>query len=230
MSRHIAAIVRHGEYNQLPDVPSAHQPFSLTDEGREQAESGARELLETLKENGWSIDPTIDCSQMLRAWQTAQVVSEVCGATTLESFDALAERGLGCAANLTIAQIEDILGDDPRHAAPPPNWKSDSHYRLPLQGAESLLEAGHRVAGHMMGRMSELTDSGGGGKPVKIFVGHGAALRHAAFHLGVLKFEQIAGLSMHHGRPVFLETATDGPWRHVAGKWKVRHPGDQARD
>jgi hypothetical protein len=33
MSAHIAALVRHGDYHQLANVPSAQQPFALTDEG-----------------------------------------------------------------------------------------------------------------------------------------------------------------------------------------------------
>jgi broad specificity phosphatase PhoE len=135
------------------------------------------------------------------------------------SFDSLAERGLGCAANLTLTQIESILHDDPRYPPPPRNWKADSHYRLPLQGAESLIEAGQRVADHIERRMAELAD--GDGK-VRVFVGHGAAFRHAAYHLGALKLDRVDALSMHHGRPLLLESGADGRWRHVAGDWKLR--------
>ena len=221
----IAALVRHGDYHQLADVPSAHQPFALTDEGRAQAQKGAVELMEAITVHGWSMYPGIDSSNMLRAWQTAQIFSEICGTKSVASYDSLAERGLGCAANLTLTQIENILHDDPRYPPPPPNWKADARYRLPLQGAESLIEAGQRVADHIKRRMAELASGDGNGDgsgEVGVFVGYGAAFRYAAFHLGALELDRVAALSMHHGRPVFLESGRDGRWRHVAGDWKLR--------
>jgi broad specificity phosphatase PhoE len=220
MSGHIAALVRHGDYHQLAHVPSAQQPFALTDEGRAQAQKGAVELMEIITAHNWSMHPDINSSNMLRAWQTAQIFAQVCGAKSVTSFDSLAERGLGCAANLTLAQIESILHDDPRYPPPPQNWKADSHYRLPLQGAESLIEAGRRVADHVEQRMAALANG-----EVGVFVGHGAAFRHAAFHLGALELERVAALSMHHGRPLLLESGADGRWRHVAGDWKLRAKG-----
>jgi broad specificity phosphatase PhoE len=219
MSAHIAALVRHGDYHQLANVPSAQQPFALTDEGRAQAEKGAAELGEIITANAWSMYPGIDSSNMLRAWQTAQIFAQVCGAKSVASFDSLAERGLGCAANLTLTQIEGILHDDPRYPPPPRNWKADSHYRLPLQGAESLIEAGQRVADHIERRMAELGDGDG---EIRVFVGHGAAFRHAAYHLGALELDRVDALSMHHGRPLLLESGADGRWRHVVGDWKLR--------
>ena len=225
MPGHIAALVRHGDYHQLAEVPSAQQPFALTDEGRAQAEKGAAELMEIITAHGWSMYPGIDSSNMLRAWQTAQIFAGVCGAKSVASFDSLAERGLGCAANLTLTQIENILHDDPRYPPSPRNWKADGHYRLPLQGAESLIEAGRRVADHIERRMAELAGgdgNGDGSHEVGVFVGHGAAFRYAAFHLGALELGRIAALSMHHGRPVFLQSGADGRWRLVAGDWKQR--------
>jgi len=229
MSGYIAALVRHGEYHQLADVPSAWQPFPLTDEGRGQAQEGAAELMKIITAQGWSMYPDIDCSNMLRAWQTAQVFAGVCGAKSVVCFDSLAERGLGCAANLTLAQIEKVLHDDPRYPPPPANWKADHHYRLPLQGAESLIEAGRRVAAHIERRMADLAHDGGSAK-VAVFVGHGAAFRYAAFHLGALELDRVAAISMHHGRPVFLESSADGRWRHVAGEWKLRSTETGQRD
>ncbi|MCP4335285.1 MAG: histidine phosphatase family protein [Gammaproteobacteria bacterium] len=226
----IAALVRHGDYHQLADVPSAQQPFALTGEGRAQAQRGAAELMQIIIAHGWSMCPDIDSSNMLRAWQTAQIFAGVCGAKSVASFDSLAERGLGCAANLTFTQIENILHDDPRYPSPPLNWKADSHYRLPLQGAESLVEAGRRVADHIERRMAELAGGDGDGDgngEVAVFVGHGAAFRHAAFHLGALELDRVVALSMYHDRPVFLEFDTDGRWRHVAGDWKLRTKGSQ---
>ena len=125
------------------------------------------------------------------------------------------------AANLSVAQIRTIIQQDPRFPDPPPDWKSNSGYQLPLQGAESLLQAGQRVATHLSRRMQALAETASQ-DCVKLFVGHGAAFRHAAFQLGILKFQQIAQLSMYHSRPVYLEYLPDRSWRHVDGEWKNR--------
>ncbi len=222
----IAALIRHGDYHQLAGAPSAHQPFPLNETGTQQARESARLLREDIVRNDWNLLACIDSSRMLRAWQTAGIIAAQLENVTqrapyVETFDELAERGVGSAANLSIRQIEDILHLDPRFSSPPGNWKSDSRYRLPLQGAETLLEAGERVAGHLNARMAATAecircDS------LKLFVGHGAAFRHAAYHLGVLKFDEIAKLSMYHGRPVFLEYLGDNRWRHIGGDWKRR--------
>jgi len=229
MSGHIVALLRHGDYHQLADVPSAQQPFALTDEGCGQAQKGAAELLRIMRTQAWTMNPDIDSSNMLRAWQTAQIVAQACAAKSVTGFDSLAERGMGCAANLTLRQIEKVLQDDPRYPSPAPGWKTDSHYRLPLQGAESLIEAGRRVADHIEQRIADRTNTDNRGK-VSVFVGHGAAFRYAAFHLGALELERVSALSMHHGRPVFLQAGADGRWRHAAGEWKLRTPGTDARD
>lgn len=222
MASLIAALVRHGEYHQLQDTPSAHQPFPLTAAGEGQASEAARVLREAAERHGWEPVSLIDSSQMLRAWQTARLIADAWPGLEVESFDAMAERGLGCAANLTLTQIEEVLRRDPRYSEPPAGWKADSRYRLPLQGAESLLQAGERVAAHLVRRMEELRREGAIGDRLKLFVGHGAAMRHAAYHLGLLEFDQIARLSMHHARPLFLEYLPDGHWRHIEGDWKIR--------
>ena len=147
MSRRIAAIIRHGEYHQMPGVPSAHQPFSLNTEGESHACRAATIIDETLHKQNWSLQPEIDSSQMLRAWQTARIIADKLGERSAEElslkcFGELAERSVGCAANLTTERIRKIIQDDPRYPDPPADWKSNSRYCLPLQGAESLLEAG----------------------------------------------------------------------------------------
>ena len=234
MVRLIAALLRHGEYHQLPDTPSALQPFPLTQLGEEQAERSITLIQGVLQMFKWGVHPVIDSSRLLRGWQTAYVIrkglqlgSQV--RMEVESFDDLAERSLGSAANLSLQQIESVLRDDPRFSTPPAGWKSDSNFRLPLQGAESLMDAGERVAEHLEQRLTELQ---GQVKrdTVKLFVGHGAAFRHAAHHLGVLAFEQIGALSMHHCRPVFLERLPDGTWQHLTGEWKIRAKGEAFED
>lgn len=234
MARLIAALIRHGDYFQLPDTPSAHQPFPLKSAGEAQAGDGVKCIQEACDQQRWTPDLCIDSSRLLRAWQTAQIIGEgltgmYAGQFRVESFDVLAERSMGSAANLTIDQIQEIIYQDPRFADPPSDWKSNSYYCLPLQGAESLMQAGERVACHLSERMIELQKTIGR-DTLKLFVGHGAAFRHAAFHLGVLEFGQLAKLSMHYARPVFLEFLSDHSWRHVGGEWKVRKGGDTVTD
>lgn len=233
MARLIAALVRHGEYHQLPDTPSAHQPYPLNAEGRQQALAAADALGTVISDNGWVLDPVIDSSQMLRAWETAGIFTSRLASVTgndigIESYDALAERSVGCAANLTISQIETILRDDPRVTEPPADWKADSKYRLPLQGAESLMQAGRRVADQLERAMTALPQ--GGRDRLKIFIGHGAAFRHAACHMGVLEFDQLRQLSMYHCQPVLIEYLPEGQWRHVGGDWKVRESYSEFTD
>ena len=233
MARLIAALIRHGDYHQLPDTPSAHQPWPLNNTGETQAQESVQLLHDMIVRNDWTLVPSIDSSRLLRAWQTAVIfaggLADLAASTPqIERYDELAERGVGCLANLTIAQIEAVLHQDPRVSDPPADWKADSHYRLPLQGAESLLEAGERVAGHLSKSMAGLLPDDH--DRIKIFVGHGAAFRHAAYHLGVLAFEQIRQLSMFHCQPVMIEYLPGGQWRHVEGDWKVRPEYSQFTD
>ncbi len=234
MARTIAALIRHGAYHQMRETPSAHQPFPLDEEGEAQAHAAVARLGHDMATNDWALHPVIDSSRLLRAWQTARILADGLAPRlreppVVESFDELAERGVGSAANLTTHQIEEILERDPRFEPPPPGWKSSSRYRLPLQGAESLLDAGARVAGHLLTRLRALAGSAAR-DTVQLFVGHGAAFRHAAHHLGVLRLEEIARLSMYHAEPVYLEYYSGDEWRHVAGEWKVRATAEAALD
>lgn len=234
MPRLLAALIRHGDYHQLANTPSAHQPFALTANGIEQAKQAGTAISTLLDTHQCALSESIDSSRLLRAWQTANVILESVQqgtptAARIESFDALAERGVGSVANLTIEQIEDIVRQDPRYEELPPDWKSDSHFQLPLQGAESLLQAGQRVATHLEQRMRALeqqaqTDT------MKLFVGHGAAFRHAAYHLGILELTQVSKLSMYHAQPVVLEYQASKGWFHVDGEWKPRPNQRDATD
>ncbi|MDH2293660.1 histidine phosphatase family protein [Cobetia sp. 1AS1] len=236
------ALIRHADYHQQIDTPSALQPFPLTRRGELQAREGAEEVLTLCQAHGWQPASTVHASSLLRAWQTAQVMNEVMGDRTGREFslmahDALWERSLGSAANLTTAQIAEAVRHDPRVDFLPADWKSNSHFRLPLPGAESLMQAGQRVADFIASlpaspspSVSAPTSPLTSGATLTLVVGHGAALRHAAHLLGVLDFDQIAGLSMHHARPVVIEETSSGSWRHVAGEWKVRHRHEPAQD
>jgi len=226
MPRLIAAFLRHGDYDQLQDVPSALQPFALTEAGKEQARQGAKVIQAHCQQQSWTAHTVIDSSTLLRAWQTASEIKTYLEMNTSQTFsidshEDLCERSVGSVANLSIRQIEAILKEDPRFELPPKNWKSDSHYSLPFTGAESLLNSGQRVAQHINQCLSliqaQITQD-----TLKVFVGHGASFRHAAYHLRILKFEQISQLSMFHAQPIFFEFLGNQSYCHIAGDWKVR--------
>ena len=184
------------------------------------------ELLDLIHRQGLIVSPQVDSSQLLRAWQTANILvsrmsEQFADKPVITCYDDLAERCVGSAANLTLSEIEAVIKLDPRFADPPQDWKSNSHYQLPLQGAESLLMAGERVANHIVNQLRSLRQTAKQ-DTLKLFVGHGAAFRHAAYHLGVLAFDDIAKLSMYHARPVLLEWQDDDGWRHMGGEWKIR--------
>jgi 2,3-bisphosphoglycerate-dependent phosphoglycerate mutase len=206
----------------------------LTAKGIVQAERCVSLLQGVLEMFGWALHPVVDSSRLLRGWQTAELICrslerQGAEAMEIEQFDALAERSLGAANNLNLRQIEAVIKADPRSSQLPADWKSNSYFRLPLQGAESLMEAGHRVALHIDARLAELQQQVKR-NTVKLFVGHGASFRHAAHRLGVLEFERIAQVSMHHCRPVFLERDFSGDWTHLAGEWKSRTADEQVTD
>jgi len=231
MSKSVAILIRHGDYHQLPDTPSALQPFALNENGFQQARDGAKALESMAEKHGLLFDPILDSSNQLRAWQTADtILQELSSFQDIKCHDNLSERSLGSAANLSIQQIEDVLSVDPRFDMAPPNWKSNSHYRLPLQGAESLMQAGERVAAHLKHSMQYLEPAKDDLTIAKVFVGHGASMRHAAHILGVLDFDDIAKLSMYHAQPVALAYHKDATWSHFDGDWKVRKTTDTYLD
>lgn len=227
MAQGYTAFLRHGAYHQRADVPSARQPFALTDEGLAQASAGGKALAQMLSNRGLRPAPVVWCSRQLRAWQTAEAVVAQLRAhgfaiETLTETSALAERGLGAAANLRIAEIEAVLQGDPRYAPPPPGWKSDSDYCLPLEGAESLMQAGRRVADHLQAKATPGL--------VTVHIGHGASFRHGCHLLGLLSRDQIARLSMYHARPLLFCHEENANWSHLAGDWKVRGSKDIPAD
>ncbi|MBN9671872.1 histidine phosphatase family protein [Roseibium aggregatum] len=233
MTDRYAILVRHGEYQQKPGTPSALQPFALTKTGKTQALDVGRELAALARTHGFRLSAEICCSRQQRAWQTATLLARTLSEEAAQDLhvtedEALAERSVGAFANLTIPEIEQILIDDPRYEVPPENWKSNSHYKLPAQGAESLMDAGQRVAAFLSSKTADL--SGAPGPDTRIFVGHGASLRHAAHFLGVLHFDEIRHLSMHYAKPVVLKRGANDIWTHHSGAWKERRVLETAID
>jgi 2,3-bisphosphoglycerate-dependent phosphoglycerate mutase len=224
--RFVVALVRHGDYEQPDRVPSASLPHPLTAKGREQARALATTLLAEARTHGLTLAPTIDCSTLLRAWETATLVAaeltERNGvAIDIEQFEALCERSVGAAANLTIEQISDAVANDPRLPPLPPDWKSHPHHRLPFVGAESLMQAGARVAAHLQHRAHAHAVHSNCDR-LLVVISHGGALRHAALSLGALEAERVSALSLHHCGHVLLEQYGDGKWTQIGGEWKVR--------
>ena len=91
-------------------------------------------------------------------------------------------------------------------------------------------EAGARAATHIDARLRDLADAPRRADTLKLFVSHGAALRHAAHSLGALALDAIPGLSMYHCREVVLERSAGGDYRHASGGWKIRKKAEEHRD
>ncbi|MCA8864856.1 MULTISPECIES: histidine phosphatase family protein [unclassified Halomonas] len=222
------ALIRHGEYAQLANTPSALQPYPLTEKGAEEVREQAQQFGEWLATSGYQLNAEIHCSTLLRAWQTAEIYREELAPFFIESscsrsFSALRERSVGALANLSVQEIERIVALDPRLEPLPAGWKSASDFRLPFDGAESLLEAGKRVAAHLQTLLASSPRFAG--KQLQLIVGHGASLRHASYHLDVIPFSDIKRLSMFHGHPVVFERHHQG-WSRLYGNWKQRQSAD----
>lgn len=218
------AFLRHGSYQQKPNVPSAWQPYPLDPSGVTQSVQATKTLVDFAQHHQLTVANKIHCSTLLRAWQTAKTLTDhLPNPTTIVSHAQLNERSVGALANLSVDEIDQILQQDPRFEHPGFAWKADSYYRLPFDGAESLIEAGHRVADYIQ----QTLHSTAAAQQLQIFVGHGASFRHAAFHMGILSFEQIAHYSMHYAQPLFFKwDAQTQRFQHLDGQWKLRAPKD----
>lgn len=214
------ALVRHGNYRQPEGVPSALLPWNLNDEGCIQAKSLQLKLSTSAEELSASIYPIVYSSTLLRAWQTARIFTEDTDFLVQQESD-LCERSLGSAANLSVEQIEEIIAADPRYLPMQQGWKSQSLSRIPLESAESLIQAGLRVANCIKLRMNEVRIQRKSPQLV-VFVGHGAAFRHAAYTFGQLNFDQIREYSMYHCQPVIFSVDNEQSIKHVKGNWKLR--------
>ncbi|MBD2857863.1 histidine phosphatase family protein [Spongiibacter sp. KMU-158] len=224
MARIIAALLCHGEFQQLPGIPSAQQPFALNELGRQQALDAAILLRDFASKHQLQLHPELDCSSSLNAWQTAKIIGRelhdsVNEPPTLSAYNRLLDTSMGSAANLSCAQIEDSLQADPRYDAPPENWMDDSNYRLPFAGAESHMESGDRCAEHIVQRITAI-DATANADNIKLFVGHNKSLLHAAFLLGVISFDALSKLELHPCKPIFIERDNNGSWRQCGGLWK----------
>ncbi|MCP4908604.1 MAG: histidine phosphatase family protein [bacterium] len=231
--RRVVAFVRHGHFDRPEGTASAHSLFPLSAEGRGQAERAAGPILEMCQDLELEIDSRIEASQLLRAWETANIVagslSERLAEEKHQRFhviqrDELIERGLGSAANLTFERIHEMLASDPRLGPLPDGWRRMPEFRLPVQGAESLMQAGARVAA----RVATSIDSIPGEDPrdvVRLFVAHSGCLRHAAVVLGAVDVRAVPELSMDFTQAVMIEKLPSGDWIHIGGQFRKHLSG-----
>lgn len=218
------ALIRHGQYEQISQAPSALQPYPLTDKGVATVRREAQAFRAWVEDQSITLNPKLHSSTLLRAWQTAAIFKDELNhlfteIPTIEQSFALCERSVGAVANLTVDEIERILALDPRYDTPPVGWKSDSHYCLPFDGAESLMQAGQRANDYVRRACADQ------GEALTLFFGHGAAFRHAACHLNVINECDIRTLSMHYGHPVAFKIE-DGTAHSRFGDWKQRSVKD----
>jgi 2,3-bisphosphoglycerate-dependent phosphoglycerate mutase len=91
----------------------------LSEKGENQARQAAGPILQMAEELGLELDPVVESSQLLRAWQTAEILADELEARTGRRFVVverieLLERSLGSCANLRFDQISKRLAKDPR--------------------------------------------------------------------------------------------------------------------
>lgn len=227
--RRVAALIRHGHFDRPDDVASAHSLSPLSATGRNQARSAAIPILECCEELGLEIDLRIEASQLLRAWETANLIAEALAERTgrrlhVVARNELIERGLGSCANMTFEAIRERLGEDPRLVPLPEGWRRMPEFRLPVQGAESLMQAGARAAARVATSL-DLIPAEDSRDVMRLFVGHSGCLRHATVQLGALDVRVVAGLSMDFCQSVFVEKLPNGDWVQLAGQFRKRLPG-----
>jgi 2,3-bisphosphoglycerate-dependent phosphoglycerate mutase len=227
--RRVAAFVRHGHFDRPEGTASAHSLYPLSAEGRGQATRAAVPILEMCRDLDLEIDSRIEASQLLRAWQTAKIVGEALGERTGERFyviqrDELIERGLGSATNMTFERIHEMLAADPRVGPLPDGWRRMPEFRLPVQGAESLMQAGARVASRVASSINSIPDDDER-DVVRLFVAHSGCLRHAAVALGAVDVRVVPGLSMDFAQTVMIEKLPNGDWVHVGGQFRKHLSG-----
>lgn len=223
--RRVAALVRHGHFDRPDETASAHQLLPLSAAGRKQARDAVAAILRHCDTLGLELDSRIESSQLLRAWETARLMAEELETRTGKRFEVvertdLAERGTGSCANLRFDRIKEILAQDPRLEPLPEGWRRLPEYRLPVLGAESLMDAGGRVAGRIQDSLREIPAEDSRDL-LRLFVAHGGCLRHACVHLGTLDLAEVESRTMDHAQCVLIELGEDG-WFNVAGEWKKR--------
>ena len=222
--RRVAAFIRHGHFDRPEGTASAHSLFPLSALGRDQATAAAETVATLCADHDLEIDTRIEASQLLRAWETANLLGTGLSERTGQNLhviqrDELIERGLGSAANMTFERIAEMIAEDPRIGALPEGWRRIPEFRLPVQGAESLMQAGARVAARVAASIESIPED----DPrdlVRLFVAHSGCLRHAAVVLGAIDVRNVPGLSMDFLQSILVEQQPNGEWVHLAGEFQ----------
>ncbi len=101
-------LARHGQNeDNLNAVLNGHRDLPLTDLGREQA----REAGQNIKNLGLKFD-AVYSSPLMRAFETASIITEVAGQPVPVVHPLLIERNLGLMTGRPIASIKEHCGDD----------------------------------------------------------------------------------------------------------------------
>jgi 2,3-bisphosphoglycerate-dependent phosphoglycerate mutase len=226
--RRVVGLVRHGHFDRPKNTASAHRILPLSPAGREQARNGVDAIAALCENESLELDTTIEVSQLLRAWQTGAILAETLFERTgktfsVEEHDEIIERGLGSCANLRFDEIEATLALDPRLAPLPVGWRRIPDFCLPVQGAESLMQAGTRTAAYIEASMASIPEDDSRDL-LRLFVAHSGCLRHAAVALGVVPKSEVSQLSMDFCQTILLEDSPAIGWNHLAGQWKKHLP------
>lgn len=128
-------LLRHGEsVGNAENRLQGHIDFPLSEAGREQA----RKLAERWKAEGVKFDSTIT-SPLLRAFETAQIISEALGIPNFETDPLWMERDMGLHAGMTIDEIRAQF-PEPEFLNPYQSWseQGESNWQLYLRGGQAL--------------------------------------------------------------------------------------------
>ena len=69
------ALIRHGDYEQPADVPSALLPYGLTTKGADQARACVALINAFCRSHQLVVRPVLHCSRQVRAYQTATIIA-----------------------------------------------------------------------------------------------------------------------------------------------------------
>ena len=230
MARLIAVFMRHAALKQPAGVPGTNLPFPLTAAGEGQASKAAARLHALADKMACKIDDDIECSPNQGAWQTAAILAEDLEETTFRGYRAveraeLAGRSLGAAGNLKTAQLDSLVAEDPRFTKAPKNWLTNTDYRPPFAGAETLGAAGERVGGYLRRRVEEMWPHLTG-DTLKVFVGDSSALIHGAAYLGALPPKRAPQLSLAPATWALIEFRASGRCTLLSADWRKPQKAD----
>ena len=195
-------LLRHGEsVGNAENRLQGHADFPLSDAGREQA----RKLAARWKAEGVKFDCTI-ASPLLRALETAQIISEALGIPNFETDPLWMERDMGLRAGLTMAEIRAQFPEQ-EFVNPYESWSEngESEWELYLRGGQAL----HKLLQRPPARY--------------LVVSHGAILNKVFYSiLGITPQPNRQGAHFRLGNTAF-STFTYYPHSH---HWRVDVIGD----